>query len=435
MEVSDANVEGYRERHRRAFRVYPIFPELVAVYGEGTVVKDIRGKKYLDFSTPSAIVGHNHPRIVEAIKAQAEKLTHIEHAITEPTLQLAEILKMMAPGSLTAGKVVLGCSGTESVEFALKLARYHTKRPVVISYVGAHHGYSPAVLPFTSDYSGSKLYHFPYIVESLYAPYPHCHRCMLHQVYPDCSLACLEYIRDLLDQVVPPESVAAVLAEPLLSWSGFVKPPDDYFTKLKLICEEHGILLIDDEVLTGFGRTGRVFAIEHFGVDPDVICTGKSMGGGMPISAVLAGAEMMDKWETGHIRTSSSAGNLLACISSLVTLRIIHEENLEEDARRLGQHLMTGLKDLLSEYDSIGDIRGMGLLAGIELVKDRDTMEPNPEKAARIFRMAFEKGVLLNYISGAYHHVVRIVAPLTVTKEELDRLLEVLYEAFREDSR
>jgi 4-aminobutyrate aminotransferase-like enzyme len=285
LKIGELHIMGYLQRDQDAFvaadKSFQRDPEFVISEGHGAVVKDVRGREFLDFSTPSAIVGHNHPRIVEAIKKQMGKLTHFGEGLAEPQLALAEAIKKLAPGSLKDGKLVLGTSGTDSVEFALKLVRYHTRKPVVMSYVGGHHGRTPGTLPFTADYSRSKLYHFPYVVESLYVPYPHCYRCILGHTYPDCSLACLEYIRHTFDQVVPPEAVAAILVEPLLSWSGFAKPPSEYLPKLKRLCEQYGMLYVDDEVYTGMGRTGRMFAIEHSDVEPDVICLGKPYGAGV----------------------------------------------------------------------------------------------------------------------------------------------------------
>jgi 4-aminobutyrate aminotransferase-like enzyme len=425
-------INEYIERDERCFKVsHRGFPGFVVLEGRGTVIKDARGKQFLDFSTPSAIVGHNHPKIVEAIKIQTEKLTHFNHGIVYAHVKLAETLKEIAPYSLKDAKVVFGCSGTDIIEAALKLAKYFTKKSVVISHVGGHHGRLPGVLSFTSDYSKSKIRHSPYILDSLYIPFPYCYRCLLGQVFPDCSLACLDYVAHLLDQVVPPEGVAAILAEPLLSWSGFIKPPPHYFSKLQRLCNENGILLVDDEVFTGFGRTGKMFAMEHFEVEPSVMCLGKPMGGGMPVSALLAHRQMIDQWETGSMCTSSSAGNLCACISSLTAIEIIKEEKLAQKAQKLGEYLMAGLKDQVGENRSCGNISGMGLLVGIELVKNKNTKEPDPRKAEEVFTKAFQKGILLNQITGAYHHVVRIVPPLTVTIEQIDRLIEVLYEVFQ----
>ncbi len=425
--------DQYVERDRKCFAAVPKrFPTFVVVEGHGTVLKDIQGKEYLDFCTPSNIVGHSHPRIVRAIQNQVEKLTQFGHAIAEPRLKLAEYLKNIAPYGLRNGKVVLGCSGTDSMEFAVKMAKCATKRPVIMSYIGGHHGRSPGVTSFTSDYAGSKIYAQPSVVETVYVPYPHCYRCVLGQTYPDCSLACLDYIRHVLDQVIPPEAVAAILTEPLLSWSGFVRPPAEYFPRLKKMCEEYGILYVDDEVFTGFGRTGKMFATEHFGVEPDIMCMGKAMGAGTPLSAILAKSEMIDTWETGHFYTSSAAESLLTCVSSLTAIEIIRDESLHENARKLGEYLLAGLRNTIGDEKSVGDIRGMGLLLGIEIVKNRDTKEPDAEKAHRILNKTFEKGVLLNQTSGAYDQVVRIVSPLTASREQVDRLIVAVAESFKE---
>jgi len=218
------------------------------------------------------------------------------------------------------------------------------------------------------------------------------------------------------------------MVEPLLSWSGFVRPPDGYIPNLKKLCEEYGILFVDDEVYTGSGRTGRMFAIEHSGVEPDIICLGKPMGAGFPIGATIARKEIIDGWATGKRFTSSSAGNLLASIASITVLRVIREEKLEQRAQRMGDFLMKGLKDRFTDSKFVGDIRGMGLLVSMEFVKDKNTKAPNPEEARRVYQGAFRKGIILNQITGTYHHIVRIVAPLIVTEEEITKLLDTLSE-------
>ncbi len=403
-------------------------PGFVVDEAHGVSVKDVDGTEYLDFGTPSAIIGHNHPLVVKAVQDQMKRIIHFTDAITEPHLQLAETLKQIAPGRLKDGKLILGCSGTDSVEFAVKLVKFHTQKSVIMCFVGGHHGRTPSTMPLTSDYSRSKLYQSPYVVESIYVPYPHCYRCILGQEYPDCDIACLNYIRQVLDQVVPPESVAAIMVEPLLSWSGFVRPPDGYIPNLKKLCEEYGILFVDDEVYTGSGRTGRMFAIEHSGVEPDIICLGKPMGAGFPIGATIARKEIIDGWATGKRFTSSSAGNLLASIASITVLRVIREEKLEQRAQRMGDFLMKGLKDRFTDSQFVGDIRGMGLLVSMEFVKDKNTKAPNPEEARRVYQGAFRKGIILNQITGTYHHIVRIVAPLIVTEEEITKLLDTLSE-------
>jgi len=431
--------EYYAKRDRECFvardKSFERGAAFVVVEGHGSIVRDIEGNEYLDFATPSAIVGHNHPRVVDAMKKQIGKLTHFVEgeSILQPQLELAEAIKAIAPGSLKSGKLVFGCSGTDAVEFALKLVRYRTEKPVVLSFIGGHHGRTPGTLPFTADYSRSKLHHYPYVVESAYVPYPHCYRCVLGQTYPECSLACLEFVNHFLDQVVPPEAVAAILVEPLLSWSGFAKPPDDYIPKLRKLCTEKKILFVDDEVFTGFGRTGKMFAIEHYGVEPDLICLGKPMGAGMPLGAMIAKSEIIDNWETGKRFTSSSAGNLLACVSSLTALQIIKDEKLDQRAQKLGQYLLGELKDRFSENKWVGDIRGMGLLSSIEFVKDKETKEPNSDEAKRVFRETFKRGIVLNQVTGAYHQIVRIVPPLTVSEAQLERLLDVLSEVLKDN--
>jgi len=412
-----------------------LYPELVVLEGDGIYVKGADGNTYLDFLTTSCALGHRHPKIMKAVTQQLNKLDHFygELGLHEPFLELAEKLKETAPKNLKDGKVAYACSGTEAAEFSVKLARCVSKKPVIISYHWAHHGYGSGVISFTSDMVQTKLDYAPAISNVVYVPYPYCYRCVFGQEYPECDLLCLEYIRHVLDVVVPPESVAGILLEPIQGWNGFIIPPNNYIPKLSRLCATYGLLLIDDEVLMGMGRTGKMFGIEHWDVDPDIMVLGKALGFGFPLAAIIARKDLIDSWKTGGQggSLSSPAGNPIACAAALQGIKVIQSEKLIDAAAKRGEYLMKRLNEIASMRELIGDVRGKGLLAGIEVVKNLRTKEPAPEEAQKAVQKSFKNGVLFDWV-GSYRQIIRLIPPLTVTTEQIDKAMEALDKAIKD---
>lgn len=420
------------ERQKQVFGGFGIpaqLPELVVAKGEGAFVVDVEGNKFLDLVTTSNLLGHSDEEVTSAICNQAKKLLlfYAGMGLTERALELAEAIKEVVPGDLKSGGVVLGSSGAEIVESSIKLAKYHTNRSVVISFFGGHHGRNLGVLPYCADGAANKVRFTPTIVDSIHVPYPHCYRCSLSCGESECSLACFDYLEQILDYVVPPENVAAVLIEPLLSKEGFPMPSIEYLRKLRKLCDSHGILLIMDEIMTGFGRTGKMFAIEHWSIEPDIILLGKGMGAGMPIAAFVAQPKkLIDEWKVGAKGgvTSSGASNSVSCVAALTAIRAVKERRLTEHARDVGQYLLERLRELES-FDCIGSVRGTGLLCGIEIVKDKESKSPDAAMAEQIVQDAYENGVLLDRV-GVYGQVIRLIPPLIFTRGMADRVVSTL---------
>jgi 4-aminobutyrate aminotransferase len=408
-------------------RVYP----LVVKRAKGVWVEDVDSNRFLDFTSGIAVTnaGHCHPRVVEAIHRQAEQLIHMSGSDFYYSLQssLAEKLAEITPGPREK-RVFFGNSGAEAIEAALKLARYHTKRPRVLAFLGAFHGRTMGALSLTA----SKVIHekgfSPLVPGVTHVPYAYCYRCLYHhQAYPGCSLACVDWIReDLFKRSLPPEEVAAIFVEPIQGEGGYIVPPPEFHQKLYELAKEFGILFVDDEVQSGMGRTGRMMAIEHWGVIPDIIALAKGIASGMPLGATVSQSEVMD-WVPGS-HASTFGGNPISCRAALTTIELL-EEGLIENAARLGEYILGQLKGLQKRFPLIGDVRGKGLMIGIELVKDPGTKEKAIEERSKIIQACFEKGLL---ILGCGENVVRLIPPLIITKSEVDVALTILEEVLKE---
>ncbi len=407
-------------------RVYP----LVVKKARGVWVEDVDSNRFLDFTSGIAVcnTGHCHPRVVEAIHRQAERLIHMSGSDFYYDLQsnLAAKLAEVTPGPKNK-RVFFGNSGAEAIEAALKLARYHTKRPRIIAFLGAFHGRTMGALSLTA----SKVIHekgfSPLVPGVTHVPYAYCYRCPYHhQTYPGCSIACVEWIReDLFKRSLPPEEVAAIFVEPIQGEGGYIVPPPEFHQKLFELARDFGILFVVDEVQTGMGRTGKMMAIEHWGVTPDIVALAKGIASGMPLGATVSQSEVMD-WVPGS-HASTFGGNPISCQAALTTIELL-EEGLIENAARLGEYILGQLKGLQKRFPLIGDVRGKGLMIGVELVKDRETKEKAIDERSAIIQACFEKGLL---ILGCGENVIRLIPPLIITKSEVDTALTILEEVFK----
>lgn len=409
-------------------RLYPLFSKEV----KGSVVTDVDGNKYVDFSAGSGSqpLGGSHPEIVEVVVREVRRLGHISFPyLNEVTIALSKKLATIAPGNFEK-KVSYGTSGAEAVEGALKLARYHTKRQLIISFLGAHSGHQTyGALSVCGHYAGQRAGFHPVVPGIIHVPYPYGYRNPFGADADECGKRCLEYLSDyILPTIAPPEDVAAIIIEAIQGPGGMVVPPDGFLQGIRKLCDKHGILLIDDEIVAGLGRTGTMFAIEHWKVTPDVLVVGKGLGAGVfPISADIASSEIMS-WEPGT-HSSTYFGHPLGSAIALKTIEIIERDKLAERARKLGLHLMNRLTEMKGEHDIIGEVRGKGLLCGIELVRNRRTKEPAPQETARVAYRAFQKGLILQY-DGLKFNVFKFYPPLNIDEEQLDAGLDILDQSF-----
>ncbi len=383
-------------------RAYP----LVAARGSGATIEDVDGNRYLDFTAGIAVVatGHCHPKVVEAIHDQSAKLIHMSGTdfYYQPQIDLAERLARLAPG-LKPKKVFFTNSGAEAVEAALKLARYHTGRQRVIAFIGAFHGRTFGAMSL----SGSKLQHrrgFEPLVPEIH-----------HVPYGDCDFMEQELFR----HIAPPEEVAAIFVEPIQGEGGYIVPPADFHARLRDICDWHGILLVADEVQSGMGRTGRMFAIEHWNVVPDIICLAKGIASGMPLGAMIASSDVMS-WTRGS-HASTFGGNPVSCRAALATLDLLESEYIS-NARDRGAELITGIRQLAARYSLLGEVRGLGLMVGVDVTALDNSSEPPSAWRERIVQTAFQRGLLL---LGCGERTVRFCPPLCITKAQVEAALHI----------
>ena len=407
-------------------RPYP----LVAAKAEGMVVTDMDGNTFLDFAAGIAVcaTGHCHPRIVKAIQDQAAQLIHLSGTdFYYPQLSaLAQKLAEVAPGRWEK-KVYFGNSGTEAIEAALKLARYATGRNKFIAFFGAFHGRTLGALSLTASKPVQRRGFGPLLEGVTHVPYPYCYRCPNKPSGGGCDPACLRVIEDqLFKTILSPDEVAAIVFEPIQGEGGYIVPPPEFFEELKRVSRQHGILLIADEVQSGMGRTGKVLAVEHFGIEPDIIAIAKGIASGLPLGAIVARAELMN-WPPGS-HASTFGGNPISCAAALETIRLIEEE-LMENAGEVGKHLLQSLGKLMSRCSVIGDVRGLGLMIGIELVKDQTTKERARSWRDLAVQQCFEKGLLL---LGCGENTLRLMPPLIVSRAQADAALEILEEVLSE---
>ena len=407
-------------------RVYP----LVAERGEGLWIQDVDGNRFLDFTAGIAVnaTGHCHPKVVQAIKDQADRLLHMSGTDFYYTAQiaLAEKLASLAPGEGT-NRVYFGNSGAEAVEAAFKLARWHTKRELNIAFFGAFHGRTMGALSLTASKTVQKKHYNPLVPGITHIPYAYCYRCAYNLTYPQCHLYCVHWVEDTLFRTtMPPEEVAAIFVEPIQGEGGYIVPPPEFHREFYAIAKKYGILYVTDEVQSGMGRTGKMFAIEHFGVAPDIMALAKGIASGMPLGAMVAPANIMD-WEAGS-HASTFGGNPLSCRAAMATIELL-EGSLMANAAVQGERLIDSLRDMQQRFECMGDVRGQGLMVGVELVKDRQSKAPAADWRGRIIQRAFEKGLL---ILGCGQNSIRFCPSLTVSAEEIDVGLSIFEECLKE---
>jgi 4-aminobutyrate aminotransferase len=401
-------------------RSYP----LVVSRGEGAIVEDVDGNRFLDCSAGIAVVatGHCHPKVVEAIQRQATRLIHMSGTdfYYQNMVDLAEKLAALTPGGVPR-KVHFGNSGTEAIEAAIKLARYHTGRKQFVAFYGAFHGRTMGSLALTGSRSGQRKNFFPVMPGVHHVPYADCYRCPYGKTVDSCAVECAQAIEDpLFRTVLPPEEVAAIVVEPVQGEGGYLVPPKKFLTELRRIADRHGILLIFDEVQCGMGRTGKMFASEHFDVVPDIVALAKGIASGLPLGATIARADIMD-WPPGS-HASTFGGNPVAVEASLATIELL-EQGLIDNAATVGAHMKARLSEFPKRFPNVGDVRGLGLMIGVEMVKDQSTKERAPELRDRIVQMCFARGLL---VLGAGPNTIRISPPLMLTREQADCAVDIL---------
>ncbi len=406
-------------------RDYPF----VMARGEGAVVEDVDGNFFLDCAAGIAVAstGHSHPKVVEAIVEQSRKFLHMSGTdfYYEPQVRLAEEMGAVAPieGPVRA---FFGNSGTEAVEAALKLARYHSKRVNVIAFLGSFHGRTMGSLAATSSRFVQRRGFGPMMPGVFHAPYANCYRCPVGLKPESCAAECVNFVEEqILVHLVSPDEVAAVLVEPIQGEGGYVVPPAKFHQRLRELTTKHGMLLIADEVQSGIGRTGKMFACEHFDLNVDIVTVAKGIASGMPLGMMLSRAEVMD-WPPGA-HASTFGGNPVSCAAALATLQLLRD-GLIAHADRVGRRMMDALTALKDKHPIIGDVRGKGLMIGVELVRDRTTKDRATTERDALVQEMFKRGVL---ILGAGRNAIRFAPPLVLTDEQADRVVSLFDEALR----
>jgi len=406
-------------------RAYPA----VLSHAKGAYMWDVDGNCYIDFHTGIGVcsTGNCHPRVVEAIKKQAEKSIHIPSAdfYHEPVGKLAEKLSQIVPGKDTK-RTFFSNSGTEAVETGFKLARYNQKKPRTIAFINGFHGRTMGSLSLTCSKLNQRRYFAPLVPEVTHVPYAYCYRCPFNLSYPKCDIACVKFIdEEIFQKVAPADEVAAIVVEPIQGEGGYIVPPPGYLPRLKALADKYGILLIMDEIQSGMGKTGKMFAMEHWKVTADIVVVAKALASGMPLGACIASRKLMS-WEPGS-HSTTFGGNPIACAAALVTIELI-QNGLMQNARRMGNYIMEHLKKMMKRYEIMGDVRGKGLMIGIEFVKNRKTKEPTPDLTDRIAYECFRNGLMLLTCG---QNVIRFIPPLIVSQHTVDQALDIFEKAVK----
>jgi diaminobutyrate-2-oxoglutarate transaminase len=416
---------------------YPIVIPTAWEAGKGATLRDVDGNTYVDFMAGISVlnVGHSNPSVVEAVKRQLDKLTHALDIPTPERIRLVEKLVEIAPAGLKHNSRVLfgGPSGSDAVEGALKVAKFNTKRHTILAFHGAYHGMTSGALSVTSK-RAFRTGNLPLLPDIHFAPYAYCYRCEFGKEYPECDMQCTRYVENLLED---PESgltdPAAIIVEPIQGEGGFITPPDGYLRELRRICDENNILLIVDEIQSGFGRAGKMFACEYEGITPDVMPIAKAVGGiGIPLAGCVI-KKSLDTWEPGaHLGTFR--GNVLACVAGYEAIEFTLREGLVERSAREGAHMLKRLGDLQKETKTIGEVRGRGLMVAAEFVEDERTKKPAVELVKKIQLRCLERGVLV-WKAGHWPNVIRFLPPLVITRDHIDKGLDVFSEVVKEAER
>ena len=410
---------------------YARFYPLVIDSGKGCIVKDVDGNEFIDFNSGLVClnVGHSHPKVVAAIKKQCDRFLHYSNTdfYYDEVIDLAGKLAEITPGDFKK-KVYFGNSGAEAIEAAVKLAKWHSRRQLFIAFISAFHGRTIGALSFTASKPTQRRYFFPLMPGVTHVPYPHCYRCPFKLAYPECHYWCVDFIDEyVLQKYVPPEDTAAILYEPIQGEGGYVVPPPEYPKRLKKLADKYGLLFIDDEVQAGMGRTGKWFAIEHWDVEPDIICSAKGLASGMPLGAIVANAKVMD-WAGGS-HASTFGGNPLSCAAALAVIDVIKEERLLENAAKQGTYIMKRLEELKARSEIVGDVRGKGLMIGLEIVEDKRSKKPAPEKVKEIMMRSWKRGVAVITCGTS---TIRIAPPLVITRDLVDSALDIIEDTVKE---
>ena len=412
--------------------VYLVQPITIAE-SKGAVMRDVDGNTYIDFTSGIGVtsLGHCVDEIVQTISDQAARLIHsCIHVVNyEPYLKLAKRLTEVTPGGFKKRAIMLN-SGSEAVENAVKVVRQHTGRPGIISFENSFHGRTYMAMTLTGKWDPYKVGFGPFVPGVYHTPFAYCYRCPFHLEYPGCGLTCVHHIeKSILKTQVPPTEIAAIISEPIQGEGGFIDPPPDFFRELKGICDEHGFQLIIDEIQTGFARTGKMWAIEHYGVEPDMLVMAKAIASGLPLSAVVARDELMSDVYPGSLG-GTYGGNPIACATALKVLEIIEREKIVEKSAELGKKARRRLDEFYDEFEVIGEVRGKGPMLAMELVKDRGSREPDPEAASKVMKGCLASG-LLTLKAGLYSNCIRLHPPLTIENELLEKGMAIMEEAFR----
>jgi len=411
------------------FNVHPIFAEKA----RGAIITDVEGKEYIDFAggIGTVNVGHCDEEVLKAVQDQMGRYIHtcFHVVMYEPYVELAKKLNEITPGAFPK-KTMFVNSGAEAAENAVKIARHATNRTATIAFEDAFHGRTLLALSLTSKMKPYKFGFGPYAPEIYRMPYAYCYRCAFGLEYPSCEMRCAYFLRDFFDTHISAEQVAALIVEPVLGEGGFVVPPRGYFEILHKICREKGIVFIADEVQTGFGRTAKMFAMEHYGVEPDIVVMAKSMAGGLPLGAVTGRAELMDHPQIGGLG-GTFAGNPVACTAALAVLNLFKKKDLLSRAEKIGKKVSEKFAEFKESYPVVGDVRGLGAMVGMELVLDRKTKEPATALTKKLISLCCEKGLLL-ISAGTYSNIIRTLMPLVITDDQLNDGLTILGEALKE---
>lgn len=396
-------------------------------HARGAIITDVEGQDYLDFAGGIAVmnVGHSHPKVVQAIKDQAEKFTHTCFMVAPyaSPVKLAQKLCDAAPGD-SPKAVMFANSGAEAVENAVKIARYYTQKTGIIAFENGFHGRTLMGMSLTSKVKPYKYGLGPFAPEVYRMPYANCYRCPFGKEYPGCNVSCADHLEEFFINHVAAEQTAAIIIEPVQGEGGFIAPPKEYFQKLKAICEKNGVLMIADEVQTGMGRTGYMFAMDYYGVEADITTVAKSLAAGMPLSAVIGKKEIMDSVHPSGIGGTYS-GNPITCEAALAVFDIFETEDLLNRAKLLGEKLQVILHGFKEKHTLIGDVRGIGPMISIELVYDREEKTPAPDKAKELVKYCLEKNLII-LACGTYGNVIRFLMPLVITDEQLEQGMQIV---------
>lgn len=414
-----------RDRHAIGQALRLAYYPVVAVRAEGSKVWDKDGNKYIDFLGGAAAlpIGHRHPAVVEAIKRQTDQLIHYPplYGYHELAVDLAEKLNQLPPGDFTK-KTIFQLAGAAAMDLTVKLVRVGTKRPKIITFLKGYYGALYGALSLSAFSTIQRRYLGPFIPEIYHVPFADCYRCIFKQEYPNCGLACLDYLKTVLKHLVPPEEVAAIITEPVGSDGGYIFPPVEWFKGLEEICQEHGMLFALDEIQTGCGRCGSWFLSEQYNLLPDLVAFGKGFSAGVPLSGVIGRDSVMDELKPPSA-IGTGIANPIVCAVALTVIDVISKDNLIEKGKKMGGYLRKRFEEMKRDHHLIGDVRGKGMLIGVDLIKDQKTREPARLEASKVCWRAGELGLILTTLGES---VLRVCPALNLSQLEADRALEII---------